>query len=364
MKRKILWLLLIISSVICVGFLFSACNNNSAKIEQVEGATIKDNQIFMFVSSEINEVSLSDKVKCSKGSTWKLYYDNLGQTEIPTKIATGSYGNLKNGYNEFYIVVNSKDGTITSTYELSIYRSYSIHISYYDGTTLLKSERAFTGVEYTIDYSPNLTGYTFNGWKTSYGESVTSFTPWEATQLYADKSSNTFTATIDVNGGDNLITNSITLNYGEEATIPVPTRAHFDFIGWFVGDIALTDNNGKTFTNWEVPVPQIITAHWEIQKFSVTLLKNENEAGIVSGSGTYNYGTRVNLNTNTNSGYNFLGWYDNNDVLISSNRSYSFIITCDLTLTAKWNYYTLTTTVNDSEAGTASYFSNLKVSTG
>lgn len=366
MKRKILYALFIISAICCFCLLFSACTSNSAKIEQVEGATIKDNQIFMFVSSEISEVSLSDKVKCSKGSTWKLYYDNLGQTEIPTKIATGSYGNLKNGYNEFYIVVNSKDGTITSTYELSIYRSYSIQISYYDGTTLLKSERAYTGVEYTVDYSPNLIGYTFNGWKTSNDKNLTEFIliPWESTNLYVDKTSNEFTATLDVNGGDEIDNNSVTLNYGEETTLTVPTRDHYNFTGWFVGNTALTDDTGKTLSSWNVPVPKIITAHWEIQQFNVTLLKNENEAGTVSGSGTYDYGTRVNLNTNTIVGYNFLGWYDNNDVLLSSNRSYSFTITCDLTLTAKWNYYTLTTTLNDSEAGTATYYSNLKVSTG
>lgn len=364
MKRKVLWLLSILSFVICVCFLFSACNNNSATIEQIEGATINDKKIFMFVSSDTNEVSLSDKVKCSKGSSWKLYYDNLGQTEIPTKIATGKHGNLQNGNNIFYIVVNSKDGTSTNTYELTIHRSFFIQISFYDDNILLKSENVYTGIEYRINYAPNLIGYTFNGWETSYGENVTAFTPWESIKLYVKKTSITFTATLDVNGGDVLDNNSVTLNYGEETTLIVPTREHYDFIGWFVGDVALTDNSGKTLTNWEVPVSQVITAHWEIQKFSVILLINDDEAGTVTGAGKYEYGETAIVVGNTNSGYNFLGWYDSNDKLVTTDIQYSFVILNDTILTAKWNYYTLTINKNLSKAGTTNSFINNKISVG
>ena len=309
MKRRILIGILVISLFVCLCTIFSACTSNSAGIEQVECATIEDNKIYMFVSSDIDEVSLSDKVKCSQGNSWKLYYDNLGQTEIPTKIATGKYGYLQDGNNIFYVVVTSKDGTSTNTYELTIYRSYSIHISYYDGDTLLKSEWAYTGVEYIINYSPNLTGYTFNGWKTIYGESVTAFTPWESTKLYTDKMSNSFTATLDVNGGDVIDNNSVTLNYGEETTLTVPTRAHYDFTGWFVGDIALTDNNGKTFTNWEVPVPQIITAHWEPNYYSLEIQSNTDNAGTILGTGRYAYGSEVDVEATAHIGFKFIGWF-------------------------------------------------------
>ncbi len=124
MKKKILFLFLMLVAVFCAGTLLSACgSNNTAKIEKIDNATINGNEIFMYVSSDTDEVSLADKIKCNENSIWKLYSDNIGQTEIPTKIATGKYGNLADGDNVFYIIVNSQDGSKTNTYKLTIHRS-------------------------------------------------------------------------------------------------------------------------------------------------------------------------------------------------------------------------------------------------
>ncbi len=143
-----------------------------ATITGVDGGKIESGKVLMIVGKDTESVSLSDKIKCSDNSVWKLYYDKMGQTEIPTKIAANPSGTLNNGNNVFYIVVNSLDNTKTNVYELNVHRSYSVTVSYYDDTTFLKKEQVFTG-EYTIEYFlPSVIAKEFAGWKDKNGKSV------------------------------------------------------------------------------------------------------------------------------------------------------------------------------------------------
>ena len=91
----------------------------------------------MLVNKETDSISLSDKVICSDDSTWKLYYDRLGQTEIPTKIAAGMGGFLSQGDNLFYVVVTSQNGTQMNVYELNVFRSYPVSVFYAHGEEFL-----------------------------------------------------------------------------------------------------------------------------------------------------------------------------------------------------------------------------------
>lgn len=365
MKRRLV--IFIITFLTAIGFCFilSSCgNNNTATIEKIDGASVNGYEIFMYVDSTTNEVTLSDKVKCSNKSIWKLYYDSLGQTEIPTKIATGKNGKLQDGDNIFYIVVNSQDGTNSNTYQLTIHKSYTVNIYYHSGESVLKTESTFTGVEYSVDYVPNLEGYNFNGWETINGEIISKFTPWQPTHLYADITPLNFDATLDVNGGDTLENTNISLTYGESATLPVPTRTGYTFVGWYIGNTALTDNTGKTLSDWKASVSSTIIAHWEIIHLSVDITRNDLEAGTVTGSGQYDYGTEITLVSTTNAGYNFIGWFDSNDTLISEDSSYSFNIIENISVFAKWNYFTLTSSVSNFAAGNATIYTDKKVSVG
>ena len=215
-----------------------------------------------------------------------------------------------------------------------------------------------------MEYVPELTGYIFNGWKTFNGESTSKFTPWESTHFYADTTPLNFDATLDVNGGDTLETTNISLTYGESATLPVPTRTGYTFVGWYMGNVALTDNTGKTLSNWKASISSVIIARWEILHLTVVININDLEAGTVTGSGTYDYGTDISLVSTTNNGYNFIGWFDKNENLISKNTTYSFKVIEDISVFAKWNYFTISTATNLSSAGTASLYLNKKISVG
>lgn len=173
--------------------LYAVWEQESATILSVDGANIDGTDIFMLVSPDTDSVSLSNKVVCSTDSVWKLYYDKLGQTEIPTKIAAGKYGELNDGDNVFYIVVTSSNGSQVNVYELTVHRSYAVIVSYYHKGESLKTQTVYTGETFTADYKPDISGYTFNGWKTAENQTFVSEILWGTLFLYADTTANTYT---------------------------------------------------------------------------------------------------------------------------------------------------------------------------
>ena len=363
LRLSLLALVLLFLNLMIVGCSQST-NDSAAEVVSVDEASINGNEIFMVVDSNMTELPLANKIHVSVGSTWKLYFDSLGQIEISTKIATGQNGELQNGDNIFYVVVNSRDNTKSNTYKVLIHRRHFVNVSYLDGTKVLKSECILSGNIYAINYIPSITGYIFNGWKLKDGTKVTELILLENINLYVDKSAIYYNAILDVNQGDPLENNAISFYYGETFSLPIPTRSGHTFLGWFVGETAFTDANGVTLSTWNVTNPEMIVAHWKINSYNIFVKSSDVEAGTVSGAGVYDYNETVLLKATTNKGYNFVGWYDDNDVLISTETQISFPAIENIHYTAKWNYFTLSTSVNYSNAGIADIYKNEKISIG
>ncbi|MBQ7924655.1 MAG: leucine-rich repeat protein [Clostridia bacterium] len=315
--------------------LYATWKQKSAIVLSVDGASIEEKEIFMLVDTSVESVSLANKVVCSDDSTWKLYYDKLGQTEIPTKMAANMKGSLDYGDNIFYIVVTSNDGVQVNVYELNVYRSYLVGVSYFDGVNLLYSDAAYTGYEYVADYVPDITGYTFNYWKDESGKFDKSVI-WGALYLYADKTPNTYTVTYDVNGGNELSATEKGLVYGNAYKLAKPTRTGYTFLGWSYNGTLLTDGNGNGLLPWDIPKNVTLTAEWQINQYTVTLNKDISSGGTVSGANDYNYNSSVTITASTNNGYVFTGWY-NGDELLTNELSYTFQMPAEnITYTAKW----------------------------
>ena len=86
-------------------------------------------------------------------------------------------------------------------------------------------------------------------------------------------------------------------------------------------------------------------------------------AGVITGTGSYDYKSTVKLSAEPNDGYNFVGWFDDNG-LISSSVTYEFQVYRDKTISVLWNYYTITTSINIMDAGSISMFLQTKISVG
>lgn len=334
--------------------LYAVWEEQSAVIFSAEGATIDEDKmsLFMLVDRNTESVSLSNKIVCSSDSVWKLYYDKLGQTEIPTKIASGKLGELSSGDNIFYIVVTSSNSAQVNVYELTVHRSYSVPISYYDSKeNLIKTDTAYTGDEYKLNYKPAIAGYTFNGWNDSDGIAVTEVTLYEEASFYADCTAKNYTATLNVNGGDELEKAEYTATYDKALNLAVPTRTGYSFNGWFDGNTQITDAEGASLENWTYANDKSLTAKWTANSYNVNLRIGAVVGGTVTGSGSREYDSNVTINAQTNGGYTWLGWYDKDGGLVSNQTSYTFKMGFEVTFTAKWIVCPVTVQVGDAAAG-------------
>ena len=323
--------------------LYAKWKGNAASVLSVEGASISESNIFMLVDKNVNSASLASKVVCSDDSVWKLYRDSLGQVEIPTKIATDTSGSLLNGDNIFYIVVTSKDGVQVNVYKLNVYRSYAVSVCYYDGKELLKTETAYTGYEFTTDYVPSITGYTFTGW--NYKPQIL----WDDLNIYAKKTVNSYTIIYDVSGGDELSVTEKTVTYDQMYTLETPTRTGYTFVGWYYNGSQLTDADGKSLNVWNRANNLIVEARWSANTYPLTINKNNEKAGSVSYNGDHRYECIVSIIAYTNNGYIWLGWYDENDKLVTNEPTYTFTMGFGSIYTAKWS--SLEVVKNIEEAG-------------
>jgi len=338
--------------------LYAVWNEESAVILSVDGASIDSstNNIFMVVNQDTDSVSLSNKVVCSSNSTWKLYYDKLGQTEIPTKIAAGMSGSLKNGENVFYVVVTSADGNTVNVYTLTIHRSYIIHFTYSFQAVTLKTESLPSGYETELTYVPDIEGYSFNYWMDVEDHKVTKITPFESMSFYANATPNKYTVTLDANQGEVSIDNK-TVTYDSDYSLPVPTRTGYSFAGWYNGSTQLTDIDGKSLNKWKIASDKTLIAKWTVNEYVLSLKNSNEEAGSVSGSGTYAYDSSVTVRASANNGYSFSGWYNSIGTCVSTQSIYTFKMGLSETLTARWDYndVTLNYVINGEVVHTESY---------
>ncbi|MGB4206057.1 MAG: InlB B-repeat-containing protein, partial [Bacteroidales bacterium] len=98
-----------------------------------------------------------------------------------------------------------------------------------------------------------------------------------------------------------------------------------------------------------------LIANFEMTDYTLTLIANPEEGGIVVGSGIYNAGDTVNISAIPNLGWEFINWTDSEGNLISNQPEHSFVMSAeDLTLIANFEIvdYTLTLIVNPEEGGT------------
>ena len=203
-----------------------------------------------------------------------------------------------------------------------------------DNTLILTYDRALG--ELPI---PTRGGYTFLGWHLNSlkGAIITAETICklvEGATAYAEYTPNLYEVELDTNGGDALdhSTQMGTFDapYG---TLPIPTRPGHTFLGWFddEGNEVTADTILSTSSN------HTLTAHWQANRYTVTLDVNGGKAleGEVSYEATFGqpYGE---LPTPQRSGYNFLGWFTGakDGVLVTKDTAVS--IASDHTLYAHW----------------------------
>ena len=258
------------------------------------------------------------------GYTFKGWYDNEGLTGDPvTAIGGTEMGNkeywAKWEANTYTVTLNAGGGTINS--------GNVTGYTYGVGATLPTAD------------DMTYTGYTFKGWYDNEGLTgfpVTAISDTETgnKEYWAKWEANTYTVTLNTNGGTINSGNVTGYTYGVGAALPTAgdmTYTGHTFKGWYdnenlTGD-PVTAIGGTEMGNKEY------WAKWEINQYTITVKPENGKADITI---TQDYGTPITAPADpTREGYTFAGW----DKAIPATMPAE-----NMTITAQWtiNQYTIT----------------------
>jgi len=267
------------------------------------------------------------------GHTFVGWYDNENLTGSPVTAIGGTETGNKEYWakweaNAYTVTLNTNGGTINS--------GNVTEYTYGVGATLP------TAGDMTY------TGHTFVGWydnENLTGSPVTAISNTETgnKEYWAKWEANTYTVTLNTNGGTINSGNVTGYTYGVGATLPTAddmTYTGHTFVGWYdnenlTGD-PVTAIGGTEMGNKEY------WAKWEINQYTITVKPENGKADITI---TQDYGTPITAPADpTREGYTFAGW----DKAIPATMPAE-----NLTITAHWSLDTYSITYN-LDGGTAS----------
>lgn len=125
----------------------------------------------------------------------------------------------------------------------------------------------------------------------------------------------------------------------------------YDFVGWYEGSNLVSTSLSFAVT---LTANRTLVAKYKIKSHTVNATSEDTNKGTVSPAGqTVEHGANATVVATPKAAYNFAGWY-NGSTKVSSNASYTFAVTANISLTAKFTIKTFTTTTANSTGGTAS----------
>ena len=212
------------------------------------------------------------------------------------------------------------------------------------------------GQSCTVTATAN-TGYTFSNW-TENGNVISSnadytFTVEGNRNLVANFTAITYTITVSANPSNSGTTSGGgTYTHGQSCTVIATSADGYTFMNWTEnGSVVSTDAN----YSFIVTSNRSLVANFEEQQpdtYNINVSPNPNIGGTVTGGGNYNGGQQCTVTATANTGYTFVNWTENGEV-VTTNASYTFIVTGNRTLVANFtlNSYTITVTADPTEGG-------------
>ena len=180
-------------------------------------------------------------------------------------------------------------------------------------------------------------GYTFVRW-TENGTHVSSnatfgFTVTGNRNLVANFQIRSYTINVSANPSNGgTVTGGGTYNHGSECTVSATANTGYTFQGWTKNGTQVSTNPSYTFTVTEAAS---YVAQFAAQSYTVNATANPTAGGTVTGGGTYDYGQSCTLSASVNTGYDFVNWTENGN-MVSSDANYSFVVTGNRTIVANF----------------------------
>ena len=195
----------------------------------------------------------------------------------PATSFTGTISLLNGQFDDDGNYLRDPDGNIVPKYELSfdengnvVLAPFTCDITYTDGVedAVIFEDQTYSVAPQTktpaFEGTPTREGYTFVGWAPAVAE-----TAMNNAVYTAQWKANEYTVTFDVNGGNALENDTMTVSYDSAfGTLPVPTREGYVFLGWYdENDTLVTaDSIYKTAAN------TTLSAKWTNEAVTVTFV--------------------------------------------------------------------------------------------
>ena len=256
---------------------------------------------------------------------------------------------------------------------------YTINYVLSGGTNSSNNPTVYTVEDEFTLYDPQKTGYTFECWKLNGNviNKISKGTTGDLT-ITAYFGINSYLVTVSsFNDSKGSVTGGGMYEYKSSVTITAIPNDYCQFDGWYDGNTFVSGSEAFTFIMPAETVNYVArfsnknyllsveTAH---PVFGSVMIKGDSGYSNKS-SGYFKYEESVTISAYTISGeFGFLGWYDVDNNLVSSNAAYTFNMPHNnLQLFARWNVpsFNLTVSTNDvtkgSTTGTGVYEYNSEI---
>lgn len=286
--------------------------------------TLRNNQVVC---------KFDDYVRINPKTTYTLSTELSGNNVITSKTVE-----LTIGDNPLYYIYVTDKNQKHETYIVLIHRNYIFNVSFNtNGGSSCESQKIEEGYKLENVPTSSKTGYKFNGWDYDFNEpikaNVIANAQWTANQYEIE---------FNVNGGDPLSSNKLTVTYDRSFTLPTPTRLGYEFAGWYNGNTKISSGN------WNYLENMTLTAHWDVITYSITYNLNGGSAAKISLQNTYTVEDEITIQSPEKTGYNFTGWATSKNGNGTVNYKINKGTTGNLTFFAQWEAkkYTITYDVN------------------
>lgn len=263
------------------------------------------------------------------------------------------------GYTEY------RDMELIPTYTITLDFNGGTSKTYPNTTSKVYETYYLSKDDFVFDLTKE--GYKFRGWtyngKVIFDENgnlindVTIDKPMTFTALFGDKVQLDITLNMEeackVSGAGQYALNT----YVDLEAYP---NEGYKFVGWYYDDLIIS--NSYTYKYMLLDEDVTLEARFELDTFTLSIYSNNEYYGLVMPKSStittyeksynvdYKYTDKVTIEAYTSSNARFLGWYDKNNNLVSTDAVYTFTMPShDYTLEAKWNHFKINYNLNGGE---------------
>ena len=162
----------------------------------------------------------------------------------------------------------------------------------------------------------------------------------------ADVTENTPAAAPAVPG---TVTGTGTFNHYATCELTATPATGYHFVNWTEGGTEVSTSATYSFM---VTEGRNLVANFELDSFEIVAIANPEGYGNIVGAGTFTYYATCSLTATATEGHTFVDWTEN-DLEVSTNATYSFMVTGPRTLHANFiNRYSITAQANPEVGGT------------